>query len=60
MIKVKDIVYNYDVYIVEDKITSIKLFRDEAASVILIDGNVYRISVEDAKRLIQELEKKVS
>lgn len=60
MIKVKDIVYNYDIYLVEDKIVCTKIFREESASVSLINGEVYRVSVEDAQKVIQELEKKVS
>ena len=60
MIKVKDIIYNYDIYLVEDKIVCAKISREESASVSLVNGEIHRVSVEDAKKVIQELEKKVS
>ena len=60
MIKVRDIVKNCDIYIIENKIVCAKIFREEIASVSLINGEVYRVSVEDAQKVIRELEKKVS
>ena len=60
MIKVKNIVKNCDVYIVEDKITSVSFYNYDCSFVHLTDGSFHIISVEDAKKVIQELEKKVS
>lgn len=58
MIKVKNIVKNCVVYIVEDKITSVSFYDYDCSFVCLVDGTSHRIPVEDAKRIIQELEKR--
>ena len=60
MIKVKDIVKNCSIYVVEDKIVDVKIFDYDIASVSFVDGNTYRISYNDAQKIIDILEKKVS